>query len=1440
MCQPKKWWQGLLPLTILWLLTIWFKTATVEADLSSRAAEALKGVMLDEPKVRLAGRDAAVSADAFSDDGQHAAIAAVEETQGVRRVADETKLVPEMHPYAWAAQRVGNKLTLTGNAPAPDVRAKILEAAKKAVPGGEVIDQMAWARGAPASFAALSAFELAELGRLQNGSANLSDGQIAISGEAASSDAYGRIVADLMKLPEGGSLGKIAIVPPEAKPYVWGAVRDGNKITLNGYASVPQVRADLIAGAKKAFPGAEIVDQMGWARGAPADFPAITGYLISELTKLSNGKVNLSDSQMTVEGEAPASSAYDQILTDLKAPPAGAVLAGANILPPEVKPYTWAVARDGRVITLTGNVPTPEARAQLLQAVKKAIPDTEITDHLAYGRGAPASVAELTNFGLTELSKLSKGEVLYLDTTFMIEGEAPTSSAYEEVLADLTKLPNGATLTKAEILPPVATPFSFKGSKEGGSLTLTGTVPSGDVRTQLVDLAKKTIPNVVDNLTYGRGAPALFKPLAAFAVSEISALASGTFAVVDDQLSIAGEASSPAAYEQAISDLKKPPDGAKLGSADIVPPVAKPYTWSAVREGQTVTFSGAVPSSHARAQIMAAAKTIVGANLVDNLTYASGAPTGFAAFTHFALAEIGKVAKGSVTIVDKDISVIAEAPTSAIYEQLVGDLQRLPEGAALGKREILPPFVKPYIWSADRDGNSVSLAGNVPTPEARAQLIDAAKKLVGPSVTDQMAIARGAPGNFAAVSNFGLDALSKLAKGSIRVADTQLTIEGEAASSSGFDQLTNSLKKVPEGAALAKANVLPPLAPTYAWSAGRDGAGLTMTGYVPSPDVRTSLVDLAKKNFIGLKIDDQMSYARGAPGNFATVASFGLDALGKLAQGRVAVTGNQFSVEGEAATSLGYDQLTNTLKKLPEGVDLARANVLPPTASPYTWSAKRDNAAVTMSGTVPSSERRASLEDLAGKLFSGLKIKDQTTYARGAPSNFAAISSFGLSALGRLAIGTVGLTDNQLTIEGEAANSNEFEELTTALKKLPEGATLSKANVLPPVANPFVWSAKRDGALLTMNGNVPSSELRAKLVNSAKQLFSGAEVDDQMSYARGAPNNWGAAAELELQQLAKLRDGEAGLSGTKMSLRGDAADPSIRNAVEEALRDLPGGFALSTHAITAPEPPPPPAPMVLPAPPVPPPTASAPPAEASFTAVREAGALTLSGIYPDEKAHEEIVDAAQRKFFSEVVVDQMRQSNKAVKPAVSAALAGLDQLSRLANGSVGVSGNVIRLAGATLYGKAVEQIQSTARDNVPAGFKIETDLTVKPPETVMAPDACQKLFVDLVSRGKIRFETGKATIHKDSFGILDFAVYNALRCAAGNIEIAGHTDSDGSKDANLDLSKRRAQAVVDYLVNAGIDPQRLSAVGFGDTHPVASNDTEEGKAENRRIEFSVK
>ena len=71
------------------------------------------------------------------------------------------------------------------------------------------------------------------------------------------------------------------------------------------------------------------------------------------------------------------------------------------------------------------------------------------------------------------------------------------------------------------------------------------------------------------------------------------------------------------------------------------------------------------------------------------------------------------------------------------------------------------------------------------------------------------------------------------------------------------------------------------------------------------------------------------------------------------------------------------------------------------------------------------------------------------------------------------------------------------------------------------------------------------------------------------------------------------------------------------------------------------------------------------------------------------------------------------------------------------------------------------------------------------------------------------------------------------------IEIGGHTDNTGDKARNKALSQSRAKAVKDYLVSKGVDATRLSAIGYGDTKPLADNKTEEGRAKNRRTVFKV-
>ena len=98
------------------------------------------------------------------------------------------------------------------------------------------------------------------------------------------------------------------------------------------------------------------------------------------------------------------------------------------------------------------------------------------------------------------------------------------------------------------------------------------------------------------------------------------------------------------------------------------------------------------------------------------------------------------------------------------------------------------------------------------------------------------------------------------------------------------------------------------------------------------------------------------------------------------------------------------------------------------------------------------------------------------------------------------------------------------------------------------------------------------------------------------------------------------------------------------------------------------------------------------------------------------------------------------------------------------------------------------------------------------------------------------FDTNSANLRRESHARLDRVVEYMQHKPDSRIRVAGHTDNVGNRRANQRLSERRAQAVRDYLVSHGIDGGRIEAVGHGDEQPVASNDTEEGRAENRRIE----
>ena len=152
----------------------------------------------------------------------------------------------------------------------------------------------------------------------------------------------------------------------------------------------------------------------------------------------------------------------------------------------------------------------------------------------------------------------------------------------------------------------------------------------------------------------------------------------------------------------------------------------------------------------------------------------------------------------------------------------------------------------------------------------------------------------------------------------------------------------------------------------------------------------------------------------------------------------------------------------------------------------------------------------------------------------------------------------------------------------------------------------------------------------------------------------------------------------------------------------------------------------------------------------------------------------------------------------------------------------------------------------------------QTDLILSSPgytfETITLPDekaiddlTLQPLELSLsrVKKGeKLKFESieymlGSANLEPSSIGTLDKMLIMMKENPRISIEIAGHTDSTGSKELNLKLSKLRAESVANWLIRNGILSKRIITKGYGDTKPVADNRTEDGRRKNRRTEVLI-
>lgn len=148
----------------------------------------------------------------------------------------------------------------------------------------------------------------------------------------------------------------------------------------------------------------------------------------------------------------------------------------------------------------------------------------------------------------------------------------------------------------------------------------------------------------------------------------------------------------------------------------------------------------------------------------------------------------------------------------------------------------------------------------------------------------------------------------------------------------------------------------------------------------------------------------------------------------------------------------------------------------------------------------------------------------------------------------------------------------------------------------------------------------------------------------------------------------------------------------------------------------------------------------------------------------------------------------------------------------------------------------IDQLASLAR-NVPGVRKLQNNMRVGRPDEDISK--IQELIFDILRLGNNYFDYNKSTIRPESRESLSKIAGVLKEYPKVRVQVEGHTDSIASEQYNQALSERRANAVRDTLIEFGVAPERIEAVGYGESRPVAPNDTPEGRADNRRTEFTI-
>lgn len=539
---------------------------------------------------------------------------------------------------------------------------------------------------------------------------------------------------------------------------------------------------------------------------------------------------------------------------------------------------------------------------------------------------------------------------------------------------------------------------------------------------------------------------------------------------------------------------------------------------------------------------------------------------------------------------------------------------------------------------------------------------------------------------------------------------------------------------------------------------------------------------------------------------------------------RVILTGTAAS---EAARFRAVNQAGRVVDsgRIVDEITVAPSKVIE--APRYSVEMLRNDDGIQLIGLLPDDDSETALTAAAAALSqSGVSAMLETA-SFDPPVAWRPAFDFGLAALQMLPRSKISVASDGVTVTAIASSEAEKRQFEADLAAItPKSPEVTVAISAPrPVLTPFTLRFVIDGAGPHFDACSADTE-RARDRILAAAYAAGMDGSATCVIGLGVPTpRWAEAAEAGIKAVAALKGGTITFSDADVTLLAvEGADQATFDRVVGELQSaLPPVFSLDA---TLPK------------------KADAPIAgPAEFTAeLAESGKVELRGRLLDEEERG-IVDAfAKAQFGVKNVYVATRLDAELPDGWPVRVLAGLQALGELEKGTLLVRADTVEVTGVTGSQQARARISQILSGKLGQGqtFKVAVtyDKKLDPQAALPTPAQCLADVQQLLRYKKISFTPGSAEIEASAVGLVSSIADVLSQCPPMELEIAGHTDAQGSEEGNRALSQARAEAVLVALQGRRVDVSKMRAVGYGESRPIAENETDLGREANRRIEFT--